>query len=272
MPPKVIGKISNPDVTEASGLAASKCQPDVFWTHNDSGDDNFIYAINAAGDNLGTFRVPNAVNDDWEDIAEFKDASGKCYVYIGDTGNNGKRDAYTIYRVPEPTVSAATRDTKQKNAVATEPAVALNFSYPEKVRDAETLIVHPATGDIYILSKNKTDPSDVYKISPQFNTNAVQKAARIGEVKVPSIPIGLLTGGDVSPDGRRVILCDYVDGFELTLPAGDNNFDDIWRQQPVRVDLGKRDTGEAVAYGPDGSTIYATTEGERAPIIEVRRK
>jgi len=273
MPPKVIGKISNPDVTEASGLAASKCQPDVFWTQNDSGDENFIYAINSAGDNLGTFRVLNAVNDDWEDIAEFKDASGKCYVYLGDTGNNSDDGgAAAIYRVAEPVISGSTRGTTTKNAVPTEPAQALKFSYPEKVRDAETLMVHPSTGDIYVLSKNKTEPSDVYKLSPAFGTNTVQKAVRIAEVRVPSIPIGLLTGGDISPDARRVVVCDYVDGFELTLPAGDNNFDDIWRQQPVRVDLGKRDTGEAVAYGSDGSTIYATTEGKKAPIIEVRRK
>ena len=272
MPPKVIGKIANPGVDEASGLAASKCQADVFWTHNDSGDENFIYAINSAGDNLGTFRVLNAVNDDWEDIAEIKGTDGKCYVYIGDIGNNGKRESYTIYRIPEPVVSSSTRDSTRKNAINSEPAQVLNFSYPEKVRDAETLMVHPTTGDVYILTKNKSDPSDVFKITPTFGTGAVQQATRVGEIRVPSIPVGLLTGGDISPDGRRVILCDYIDGFELTLPTGDKSFDDIWKQQPVELDLGKRDTGEAVAYGPDGSTIYATTEGKNAPVIEVRRK
>ena len=63
-----------------------------------------------------------------------------------------------------------------------------------------------------------------------------------------------------------------MDGYELTLPAGDNNFDDIWKQTPVRIDLGPRDTGEAVAYSPDGNTIYATTEGKKAPMIVVKRK
>ena len=82
----------------------------------------------------------------------------------------------------------------------------------------------------------------------------------------------MLTGGDAASDGRRVILCDYIDGYELTLPAGDNTFDDICKQQPVRIDLGPRDTGEAVTYNNDASVIYATTEGAKAPIIEVRRK
>jgi hypothetical protein len=272
-PPKTVGKIANLDVTEASGLAASKCQPGVFWTHNDSGDDAFIFAINVAGENLGTWRVTNSQNEDWEDIAAFKDSKGKCFVYIGDIGNNGgKHRVYAIYRIAEPTVSDFTRNTTRKNASETEPAEILNFDYPSKVHDAETLIVHPNSGDIYVLSKSRKDPSAVYKLSPNFGSGEPQQAIPIAEIKVPSIPFGLLTGGDVASDGRHVVLCDYLDGYELTLPAGDNNFDDIWKQPPVRIDLGPRDTGEAVAYTPDGNTIYATTEGKNAPIIEVRRK
>ena len=189
----------------------------------------FIYAVDAAGDNLGTWRVPNAQNVDWEDIAEFKDAGGKCFVYVGDIGNNGgKHRIYSIYRIPEPAVSPANRDTTRKNASETEPAQVLNFDYPEAVHDAETLIVHPSTGDIYVLSKSKRDPSKVFKLTPIFGGDT-QTAKEIAEIKVPSIPFGLLTGGDVSNDARRAVLCDYLDGYELTLPAGDDNFDDIWK-------------------------------------------
>src|SRR5206468_8420532 len=114
----------------------------VYWTHNDSGDDAFLFAIDVAGENLGTWRVANSQNEDWEDNAEFKDTNGKCYVYLGDIGNNGgKHRVYTIYRVPEPAVSDTTRNITKKNAPQTEPAEALNFDYPSKVHDAETLIV-----------------------------------------------------------------------------------------------------------------------------------
>jgi len=272
-PPATVGKISNPDVIEASGLTVSKCQPNGLWTHNDSGDDAFIYAIDPSGANLGTWHVRNAQNIDWEDIAEFKDAGGKCFIYIGETGdNNLSRNIHTIYRVPEPTVAPASANTRQKNALETAPAESLSFSYSDAPHNAETLLVHPVTGDIYVLSKNRTDPSGVYKIVPNFGSSAVQKVPYIAQIKVPSVPFGLLTGGDASSDGRRVVLCDYIDGYELTLPAGDSNFDDIWKQIPLRIDLGPRDTGEAVAYSPDGNTIYATTEGKRAPMIVVKRK
>src|SRR5664279_1956476 len=63
-PPKVIGTIKLPDITESSGVAASKCQKNVLWTHNDSSDDAFIFAINTSGDSLGTWKLPNAQNND----------------------------------------------------------------------------------------------------------------------------------------------------------------------------------------------------------------
>ena len=272
-PPATVGKISNPDIIEASGITVSKCQPNVLWTHNDSGDDAFIYAIDPAGANLGTWHVRDAQNIDWEDIAEFKDASGKCFIYIGETGNNNLgRTVQTIYRVAEPAVSPDSANTRKKNALETESAESVSFSYADAPHNAETLIVQPVTGVIYVLTKNRSDPSGVYKIAPSFGSSVVQKVSYIAQIKVPSIPEGLLTGGDASFDGRRVVLCDYMDGYELTLSAGDNNFDDIWKQTPVRIDLGPRDTGEAVAYSPDGNTIYATTEGKKAPMIVVKRK
>jgi hypothetical protein len=179
---------------------------------------------------------------------------------------------HSIYRVREPAVSVQTKDLRQNDALATDAAERLDFSYADENQNAETLMVQPSTGDLYVLTKRRKGPSGVYKIKPAFGSGDVQTVARIADLQLPSIPIGLLTGGDISPDGRRVAICDYVDGYELTLPAGDNNFDDIWRQQPVRVDLGPRDQGEAIAYSPDGLTIYATTEHPKPPMIEVRRK
>ena len=70
--PKVTGKIESGEITESSGIAASKCQTDIFWTHNDSGDNAFIFALNKKGERLGTWKVTDAKNVDWEDIAEIK--------------------------------------------------------------------------------------------------------------------------------------------------------------------------------------------------------
>src|SRR5690554_2937742 len=73
------GKLESVDLKEASGSAASKCQPGVYWTHNDSGDDALIYAINEKGEHLGVWAVAGAANKDWEDIA-VDESGGRCTI------------------------------------------------------------------------------------------------------------------------------------------------------------------------------------------------
>jgi hypothetical protein len=270
--PRVVGKIRSKAISESSGVAVSRCQTDVLWTHNDSGNDDFIYAISPAGDLLGTFRVHGIKNQDWEDIAAYKDAAGKCFLYIGEIGDNdGERQEHQVYRIAEPSVGSDPAGSAKKDAIETGSPQTLRFRYPDENQNAETLMVHPQTGDIYVATKRKSGPSRVYKIKAAFDAE-MQIAEKVGEVSVPAVPNGLLTGGDISPDGRHAIICDYTQGYELSLPDGDSNFDDIWRQTPEPVDLGKRPHGEGVGYNVDGTAVYATSEEENAPIIEVKRR
>lgn len=271
--PKVIGKVKSGDVEESSGLAASRCQTDVFWTHNDSDNGPYIYAFRSSGENLGTWKVQNAESKDWEDIAAYKDKSGQCFIYIGDIGDNELqfRD-HTVYRVAEPVITPSDAKSDRKNPLSTEPAETARYRYPDMNQNAETLMVQPMTGSIYVLTKRQAGPSGVYRIKPDFGNAEPQKAQIIAEVTVPSIPNGLLTGGDISPDGKRVIVCDYTQGYELTLPQNAANFDEIWVQKPEVVDLGERKQGEAVCYNVDGTSVFATSEGKKPPVIEVKRR
>lgn len=269
--PVILGRIESKDVKESSGLAASPCQPDVFWTHNDSGDDAFIYAMNESGKDLGSYRVTNARNDDWEDIASYKDADGSCYLYIGDIGNNKlERPELRVYRVKEPNISNSRSSTDEKDPTATDPAEVATFKYQDTPHNAETLMVNPLTGDVYVLTKRLDGPSLVFKFKPTFGSGQVVSAEKVGEVSVPSVPNGLLTGGAISPDAKRVILCDYSSGYELT--SASSAFDDIWKSKPVAVDLGERKHGEAITFAPDGKAVIGTNEGKKAEIFEVKLK
>lgn len=270
--PQITGTIKSAEITESSGVVDSRCNKDVLWTHNDSGDGSFIYALNKQGAKLGTFRVGGAKNVDWEDIATYKNPAGECFLYIGDTGNNIlDRDQLTVYRVKEPSVTGETGSSRE-NPFETEKAEAIKFSYPDGAHNAETLLVHPTTGDIYIVSKEESDPASVYKFPANFNSDSPNKLEKVSDFKVPAIPYGLLTGGDISPDGGRVIICDYFAAYEISLPANDKNFDDIWKQPIVKINLGERKQGEAVTYSADGKSIYATSEKKNSPIILVNRK
>jgi hypothetical protein len=92
---------------------------------------------------------------------------------------------------------------------------------------------------------------------------------RVGEVRVPSVFGGVITGGSISPDGRRVALCDYFQGYEVVLPARSSNFDEIWKERLTGFDLGKREQGESITYRLDGKALLATSEGKNAPLIQV---
>lgn len=272
-PPVVNGNIKSADITESSGLAASRCQNNVLWTHNDSGDEAFIFAINSTGESLGTWKVANSQNIDWEDIAAYKDKAGKCYLYIGEIGDNkAKHSEHIVYRVPEPIVIPANVNSSRREPLATEDAERIRFTYPDFNQDAETLLVHPQTGNIYVVTKRVSGPAGVYRIRTDFGLSSPQKAEKVAELSVPAIPNGFFTGGDISPDGKHLIICDYTRAYEFDLPDSSASFGEIWRQSAVPVELGPRRVGEAVCYSVDGTAIFATSERSNAPLIEVKRR
>ncbi len=132
-------------------------------------------------------------------------------------------------------------------------------------------MVHPVTGHIYIVIKLVIADPAVYEAAPPFTPGKTITMTRIGTVHVPSLFGGVVTGGSISPDGRRVALCDYFQGYELVLPAGSNDFNDIWKQKMIGFDLGKRKQGESIAYRNDGKALLATSEGKGTPLIQVVR-
>ncbi len=271
--PQTVGKIESSEITESSGIAASRCNENVFWTHNDSGDDAYIFALDATGKKLGTWKVSNAKNIDWEDIATLRDKSGACFLYIGDMGNNKRtRGEFTIYRVKEPTVTDENKSSSKKNPLETETAEQIKFTYPETRHDAETLMIHPETGDIYIVSKRLSGAAGVYKLKADYSLEKTNTLEKIADFSVPATPNGFVTGGDISPDGRRVVICDYFNAYEIVLPENAKNFDEIWKQEPEIIELGTREVGEAVGYSADGKSIFATSEKTNSPFIRVNRK
>lgn len=274
-PPAAIATLKDKSISESSGLAASRLTPGAYWTHNDSGDGPFVYAFNIRGESLGVFRVAGAQARDWEDMAAGpgpEGGKGKSYLYLGDIGdNNDARAEIVVYRVPEPSLTTATRKFTRSQPGTTEPSEAIRLRYPDGAHDAETLLVHPVSGHIYIITKVVIANPAVYEAAPPFTAGKPITMTRLGPVSVPSLFGGVITGGSISPDGRRVALCDYFQGYELALPAGMTNFNDIWKQKMIGFDLGKRKQGEAITYRLDGKAMLATSEGKNAPIIQVTR-
>jgi hypothetical protein len=199
--------------------------------------------------------------------------SGQSYLYVADIGDNdAERAEVIVYRVAEPAIRPADAASNRKNPRRTEPAAAIRLKYPDGAHDAETLLVHPLTGDLYIVTKTLGATTGLYKLAAPFSTETRSTLVRLGTVGAPGLVGGLITGGDISPDGRRVVLCDYMDAYEWSLPGGaGTGFDEVWKQPVSSTGLGLRRQGEAVCYRLDGQAILATSELRPAPLIEVTR-
>ena len=254
-PPAQLGTIEDSAVRESSGLVASRRSPGQYWTHNDSDDGPFLYCLGSRGEPCGTWRVRGADAFDWEDIAAGPGPDpSTSYLYIGDIGDNlGDRPDVVVYRVAEPLSGEAPAPSGASPAV-TEPAEALTLRYPDGSHDAEALLVHPETGDLYIVVK---------EVNPRvYVVRAPIRPATVHVLEpVATLAIGAeVTGGDIARDGRRVALCTYAAGYELRLPPDAASFDAVWQQPPQPLVLGPRAQGEAIAYRLDGKALLTTSE------------
>jgi hypothetical protein len=247
-------------IDESSGLAASRRSDTLLWTHNDSGDDPLLFATDFKGRALARFFVVGAKARDWEDLAAGPGPAGPS-LYIGDIGDNLSRRARpVVYRVPEPVVDM----TKIGITGRTAPAERFPFRYPDGRHNAETLLVHPKTGDVYIVTKG-IDPPIVYRFPLPLKPNVQVTLERVA--KLPGLST-MLTGGAISPDGRRVALRDYLLLYEYRLPEG-RSFPAIFRQTPERILYMIETQGEAITYRRDGRALLTTSEGRPAPLHEL---
>jgi len=265
--------LKDPAIKESSGLVASRSTPGLFWTHNDSGDGPFIYGFDSRGGRKGVWRVTDASARDWEGIAAGPGPKrNQNYLYIGDIGDNRQqRSEIVVYRVPEPTITASDSSSTKNKPRLTESAEAIRLRYPNGKHDAETLMVHPVTGSLFIVTKVAIVNPGIYEASGPVSSGRLIMLKRLGELKIPSLFGGIITGGDISPDGRRVALCDYMQGYEIVLPDG-AALNTIWSQPLSPIELGQRKQGEAIAYRLDGKALLATSEGSPAPLIQVLRR
>ena len=242
----VTGTVRSEEAPELSGLAESRAQPGVLWTHNDSGDRPRVFALRPDGRVLADLDVPGAEAVDWEDIA----IRGR-ELYLGDIGDNARqRPAIDVYRVPEPRVPAAG---------ATAPATRLQLRYPDGPHDAETLLVDPRSGDIAIVTKEVSGRSGVYVARDSSTT-----LRRTGTLDLGLG--GLATAGDVSADGRVIAIRTYGNVYAWRRPRGVSLAAALRRAPCMSPTPLREGQGEALALTHDGRAFFTVPEGLHAAI------
>jgi hypothetical protein len=256
-----------PVITESSGIVASSTNDNVFFTHNDSGDSPRYFAVDRSCRLLATVNVQGASAVDWEDIARGPGSTGKTAIFLGDIGdNNATRSSVTVYEVSEPSVNTATT-----GIVMTQRPIAHRFTYEDGPHNAETLLVEPKTGRVIVVTKADDGDSGVYVAqgSVLHEVGAIDFSLISTGVPLSHSPIAVLggdlaTGGDVAPDGRRVVVRTYAQAFEWRVNGGDVVA--ALKGTPQVVDLPDERQGEAIAYTRDGKDLVTTSEGKGASL------
>ena len=264
-------------ITESSGLASSSLSQDWLFTVEDSGAPAQFHAVSLDGRLLATYVLPGVQARDWEDMARGPDEQGRSSLWLGDIGdNNARRDlGLLVHRVPEPAPDPSRTDV----VVETEAPVSYRLRYDDGPGDAETLLVHPRTGRLYLVNKPIGGSAGLYaapEVLDAGGPNALTRVAEVKGVRATGTPGGpgiggiaqlLVTGGDIAPDGSRVALRTYTDLYEW--PVVDGDVAAAVRGEPTVTPLPPTFQGEAVAYTRDGSAVLLTSEGESAPVHRV---
>ena len=243
---KEMGEVNRKFLDEASGLAVSKTHDNVLYAHNDSGGKPIIYKLDATGALTGKIILDSTYNRDWEDMAVGPDAAGeKSYVYVGEIGDNdGKYPSIGLLRFEEPTVDSVD--------IHVQPQT-IKLTYPDGPKDAETLMVDPWNGDVYIVSKRDSS-NMLYRVPAQKLEEQEAVLEPVGK-----LPITMSVAGDISPDGKEIIIKNYWVIYYWTREEGESLWEALSRK-PVQFPYVPEPQGEALAFSKNGSSFFSLSE------------
>jgi hypothetical protein len=233
-PGRVEFTFTDPEIVESSGLVVSD---GLFVTTNDSGDSGRVFAVDpATGGTVGVTRW----SEDPEDVEALAPA-GRDAVWVGDIGDNSAdRDGIRVARVPvglgDATVDPPT----------------FELTYPGGPTNAESLLTDPATGRLYVATKDVFG-GRLYAAPARLSATTPNRLRPVG----PVLPIA--TDGAFFPDGKHLVLRDYSRAVVYSFPA---------LEEVGSFRLPDQDQGEGIAVAADGA-VFVSSEGQREPVLRV---
>lgn len=270
--PVAAGQLESPPKRETSGLAASRANADLLWTHDDSGGKAELYAVDTAGRARGTLQIGGVKNEDWEDVAAGR-LDGRDWLIIGDIGDNdAKRRELAIHFVPEPTLAQLA----VAGMLAERPAATLRVRYADGPRDCESLALDETERALYLLTKREATPR-LYRVAlPSPLASGEVTAQFVG--LVPHLPPPTaeqlrLKGHlgkrrmqpcamDFAANGSAAVVLTYGDVVLFPRQTGESWGTALGRT-PVRLAPHNLPQAEAAAFTPDARQILVASEGVR---------
>ena len=263
--PTVIGTVSEPTLSEISGLAASRAHEGVLYVHNDSGEPHArFFAIRTDGEVLGEYALGGEPAFDLEEIAIGSGPRGHDAIYLADIGDNDARAGRTprasiwVLRVEEPPLAPT------RTVVTLAPVERFELRYPADPVDAEAFFVEPASGDLYVLGKVASGVAPLFVARAPLSAEHVVVLEALGEF-YPTRDLGdAITASSLDASGARLAVRTYRDVLVFSRAPAQSWLEAL-RATPVRLPRLHEPQGEAITFLADGS-IVSITEGAAAPV------
>jgi len=240
---------------EASGLVSGRKNPGLIYIHEDSGNRPVVFVYDTLGTFLGEIVLAGVNNRDWEDIAIGPGPeTDVSYIYVGDIGDNKSvREELMIHRFPEPDITLVP-DSLPFKIILTGFST-IKYRYPDGPRDAETLMIDPATKDLIIITKREVNVHVYRLLYPQAVDNYTPVFFK------GKLPFRTIVGGDISPDGKEILIKDY--GRIYHWKVSDDIMGTLFWQTPSMVAYIPEVQGEAIGWTADGTGYFTTTETDK---------
>jgi hypothetical protein len=276
--PVLSALILDRQVNEISGMALSRRNDALLWVVNDSDNGSALYALDPHGDVRRRVVVDGVDNLDWEDLDAFT-LDGRHYLMVADAGDNGGvRHELSLIVIEEPDAALLAQDEPH-----VAPAWTIRMRWPDGPRDCEATAVDTARREVLLLSKKRV-PAQLFRVpldrpADSTQVRVAEEIARVEGIPQPTAAQlardfdfwrwrGQVTGMDLDPAGRRLLVLTYMDGL-LYERADGEPWRDALRRTPLRLGLPTLPQGEAIAFDRHGRSIWATTEKLPAPLIRL---
>ncbi|MBH15191.1 MAG: hypothetical protein CL871_03590 [Cytophagia bacterium] len=259
---KIIGKIENNIIEEASGLVESVENSNSLWTHNDGGDGPFLYLISSFDAKiLKKISLVGIKNEDWEDLAIGPSILGdtSTYIYLGDIGDNKKNKTIKkIHFFREPKIKNFDNELIEINDIKT-----ISFYSEKKIENFETLMIDPNSKELFLIAKNKKKKQNIYKIDTEnIEIDEIQKAKKYLTLNLKNLK-GEITGGEISRNGQKCLIKTYKNVF-LWERKKDEKWKNIWSQAPKILKYIPESQGEAICWSNDENAYFTLSENENS--------
>ncbi|HUS23252.1 MAG TPA: hypothetical protein VMZ66_14710 [Aeromicrobium sp.] len=238
VPHMQVSVMSDPRITESSGLAASQAHPGIVYTVNDSGDNSRIFAVDVdRGQVVGVTSITNA---HWRDAEAMSVWGGK--VWVADVGNNSlSRKDQALYVFDEP--GAGRRRVK---------AARYPIAFQGPPTNVEAMAIVP--GRIYFFSK-------AWATSVAFQLTGTLTPFGSNVAKLTSQPAPAWTSdATASADGRYVLVRGAVQ-VEVRQVL-------TWKLVHADV-IPMLRQGETITLEASGRSYLIGSEGSDSPLVRI---